>query len=78
MQQYILINNIETPFKKGMTDENRFVNFKQKNNLIIKKVRSVEFAKRKVLNLFIMRNYLDTLRKIVLKKCNLNQKTFGI
>lgn len=63
VEQYVTRNKLKTPFKNGRPGEDWFLGFSKRHNLSIKKPQSVEYARKKCLDPFIIRNYFDILKK---------------
>ncbi|XP_072401138.1 uncharacterized protein [Diabrotica undecimpunctata] len=62
---FVKENNIKTQFKDGKPGEDWFLNFKRRHNLSIKKPQSVEFARKKNLDPFLIYNYFDLLENVI-------------
>ncbi|XP_047026859.1 uncharacterized protein LOC124635108 [Helicoverpa zea] len=72
--QYVNVNKIETPFKRGIPGEDWFLNFKKRHNLSIRKPEPLEYARKKAAtDPFIIYGYFDLLKKI-LTELNLEDK----
>lgn len=70
---YVRINNIKTQFKNGIPGKHWFLNFKRRHNLSIKIPQSVEFARKKNIDPFVIYQYFDLLEKTV-KELELENK----
>lgn len=70
---YVRLNNIKTQFKNGTPGEDWFLNFKCRHNLSIKTPQSVEFARKKNVDPFLIYDYFDLLEKTV-KELGLEDK----
>lgn len=70
---YVRQNNITTRFKNGIPGEDWFLNFKRRHNLSLKIPQSVEFARKKNVDPFLMYDYFDLLEKTV-KELGLEEK----
>lgn len=62
---YVKQNKIKTQFKDGKPGEDWFLNFKRRHNLSIKKPQSVEYARKKNLDPFLIYNYFDLLENTI-------------
>lgn len=60
---FVTTNNIKTPFKNEIPEEDLFLNFKNRHNLSIKKTQSVKYNRKKSINPFIIYAYFDLLSK---------------
>lgn len=60
---YVKENNIETPFRDGTPGKDWFIGFKKRHKLSIKKPQSVEFARKKACDPFIIYKYFSILKK---------------
>ncbi|CAG5035361.1 unnamed protein product [Parnassius apollo] len=63
--QYVVENNIETPFKNGTPGEDWFLAFKKRHNLSVKKPQPVEYARKKACNPAVIYPYFDLLAKTI-------------
>ncbi len=75
VQVYVMKNELQekVPFQQGKPGEDWFLQFKKRHNLSIKKPQSVEYARRKVLDPFIINEYFNTVEK-VLHTTNLTER----
>lgn len=73
VQQYVKANQIKTQFKDDRPGSDWFINFKKRNGLSIKKPQSVEMARKKSVDPFIIQPYFDLL-KSTLDELALNNK----
>ncbi|XP_072400688.1 uncharacterized protein [Diabrotica undecimpunctata] len=62
---FVKENNIKRQFKDGKPGEDWFLNFKRRHNLSIKKPQSVEFARKKNFDPFLIYNYFDLLENVI-------------
>lgn len=62
---YIICNNIQTPFKNGIPGKDWVSNFIKRNNMSIKKPQAVEYSRKKVCDPFIIQGYFDMLHKVL-------------
>lgn len=62
IEQFVTENDIKTPFKNNRLGEDRFLNFKKRYGLSIKK-QSVEYARKKMTDPFIVSQYFDLLKE---------------
>lgn len=60
---YVKENNIKTQFKDGRPGEDWFLNFKRRHKLSLKIPQSVEYARKKNLDPFLIYDYFDLLEK---------------
>lgn len=60
---YVEQNNIKTPFKNNIPGDDWFRNFKIRHHLSIKKPQSVEYARKKMTDPFIINAYFDILNQ---------------
>lgn len=61
---YIKANNTPNSFKSEVPREDRFLGFKKRNNMSIKKSQSAKYARRKTdMVPFIMFEYYDLLKR---------------
>lgn len=58
---YVEANKLKTPFKNNIPGDEWFRNFKTRHNLSIKKPQSVEYARKKMTDPFIINEYFDIL-----------------
>ncbi|XP_071056436.1 jerky protein homolog-like [Onthophagus taurus] len=70
---YVRVNNIKTQFKNGIPGEDWFLNFKRRHNLSLTTPQSVEFARKKNVDPFLIYDYFDLLEKTV-KELGLDDK----
>lgn len=70
---YVRQNNITTQFKNGVPGEDWFLNFKRRHNLSLKTPQSVEFARKKNVDPFLIYDYFDLLEKTI-KELGLEDK----
>lgn len=63
VEQYVTTNNLKTPFRQGRPGEDWYLGFSKRHNLSIKKPQSVEYARKKCLDPFIINNYFKILKK---------------
>ena len=61
VEQFVKVNNLKTQFKNGRPGKDWFINFKKRHRLSIKKPQSVEMARKKVLDPFIIQEYFELL-----------------
>ncbi|XP_074037198.1 uncharacterized protein [Leptinotarsa decemlineata] len=73
VEKFVIKNNFKTPFKNGRPGEDWYLGFSKRHNLSIKKPQSVEFARKKCLDPFIINDYFDILKK-QLDALNLHDK----
>lgn len=73
VERYVKNNNLKTPFKGGRPGEDWFLGFSRRHNLSIKKPQSVEYARKKCLDPFIINNYFEILKN-QLDDLNLHDK----
>lgn len=62
---YCKANHLKTPFKNNYPGEDWFLAFSARHNLSIKKPQSVEFARKKCLDPFIINEYFDILKTVM-------------
>jgi hypothetical protein len=62
---YVLSNKVQTPFKNGIPGEDWFLSFKKRYNLSIKVPQSVEYARKKATDPFIIFGYFDLLERML-------------
>jgi DDE superfamily endonuclease/helix-turn-helix, Psq domain len=67
VQQFVEKNNMETPFKNGRPGTKWFLRFKLKHGLSLKQPQSVEYARKKILDPFIIYEYFDMLTEVMTK-----------
>lgn len=60
---YVQENKLKTPFKHNIPGDEWFRNFKIRHKLSIKKPQSVEYARKKMTDPFIINDYFDILDK---------------
>lgn len=60
---YVRCNNIKTQFKNGVPGEDWFLNFKRRHKLSIKTPQTVEYARKKCFDPFVIYEYFDLLEK---------------
>lgn len=70
VQQYVLKNKIPTPFKNGKPGKDWFILFRKRHRLSVKKPQSVEYARKKQTDPFIINDYFNLLHS-TLEKFNL-------
>lgn len=63
MAAYIKQNNLKTPFKNGIPGNDYFIRFKKEFNLSQKKPQSVEVARKRSMDPFIITDYFKLLKK---------------
>lgn len=73
VSQYVRQNGIDNPFKNDLPGKDWLQAFQKRNSLSIKKPQSVEIARRKACDSFIVYSYFDLLEK-VLKELDLTDK----
>lgn len=73
VREYITTNFIKTPFKENTPGEDWFLKFKSRHGLSIKKPQSVEYARKKMTDPFVIYEYFDILEKLI-QEDNLSQK----
>lgn len=61
VEQYVTRNHLKTPFKENRPGEDWYLAFAKRHNLSIKKPQSVEYARKKCLDPFVIKNYFDVL-----------------
>ncbi|XP_030751409.1 uncharacterized protein LOC115878935 [Sitophilus oryzae] len=62
---YVKENHLKTQFKDGKPGEDWFLNFKRRHNLSLKIPQSVEYARKKNLDPFLIYDYFDLLEKTI-------------
>lgn len=62
---YVKSNDIKTNFRDGVPGEDWFLKFSKRHNLSIKKAQSVEYARKKSVDPFIMSSYFDLLENTI-------------
>ncbi|XP_056636655.1 uncharacterized protein LOC130445153 [Diorhabda sublineata] len=62
---YVKRNKLKTPFKPGLPGEDWFLGFSKRYGLSIKKPQSVEYARKKSLDPFIINKYFELLKNIL-------------
>ncbi|GBP85410.1 hypothetical protein EVAR_60251_1 [Eumeta japonica] len=65
--QYVVDNNIKTPFKDGFPGEDWFIAFKNIHGLPIKKRLAAEHARKIACRPVVIYNYFDLLEKTINK-----------
>lgn len=60
---YVRRNRLKTPFKDGVPGEDWFLGFTKRHNFSIKKPQSVEYARKKSMDPFIINGYFQLLEK---------------
>lgn len=73
VRDFVISNGLETPFKNGTPGEDWFLAFKKRHSLSIKKPQSVEYARKKMTDPFVVQNYFTLLRN-TLDELELNDK----
>ncbi|CAK1603400.1 unnamed protein product [Parnassius mnemosyne] len=63
--QYVVKNNIKTPFKDGIPGEDWFIAFKNRHGLSVKKPQAVEHARRTACRPAVIYGYFDLLEKTI-------------
>lgn len=63
--QYVTANQIKTQFKNGRPSKDWFINFRKRHKLSIKKPQSVEIARKKMLDPFIIQDYFKLLKGVL-------------
>ena len=63
VQTFILKNDLldKVPFKNGVPGEDWFLGFKKRHRLSVKKPQAVEYARKKVVDPFLIHEYFDNL-----------------
>lgn len=61
--EFVSRSGLKTPFKRGRPGEDWFLGFRKKYNLSIKKPQSVEYARKKSLDSFIISQYFTILKE---------------
>lgn len=70
---YVRSRKLATPFKDGIPSEDWFLAFKARHKLSVKKPQSVEFARKKVNDPFVIKEYFSLLGKTIVE-LNLSDK----
>lgn len=67
VQNFVLRSDLldKVPFKDGMPGEVWFLGFKKRHRLSVKKPQPVEYARKKVLDPFLIYGYFDNLEKSI-------------
>lgn len=65
VQEYINKNGLRTSFKNGRPGEDWFLAFRRRHKLSIKKPQSVEFARKRCMDPFIINDYFQKLGKLL-------------
>nr|XP_023021526.1 uncharacterized protein LOC111509902 [Leptinotarsa decemlineata] len=65
VSEYVITNNIKTPFKNSFPGEDWFLRFKSRHRLSIKKPQSVEYARKKMTDPFVIYEYFDILEEAI-------------
>lgn len=63
--EYVKSNNIKVPFKSGNPGEDWFTAFSRRNNLSLKKPQSVELARQKAKDPFVIKEYFALLKSTI-------------
>lgn len=77
VDDYVNQNKRITPFKNGIPGKDWFLAFKEHHALSVKKPQSVEYARKKAVDPFIIYPYFDLLEKTICK-LNLQNKPSAI
>ncbi|XP_074039973.1 uncharacterized protein [Leptinotarsa decemlineata] len=70
---YVKEKGLKTPFKDGVPSKDWFIAFKQRHNLSLKKPQSVEYAREKACDPFIIKHYFNNLKSTI-DELNLSDK----
>lgn len=71
--EYVHKNKVKTPFKDGNPGEDWFLGFKKRHRLSLKKPQSLEYARKKATDPFVIYQYFDLLEE-TLQKLDLTDK----
>lgn len=64
MEQYLKNNSIKTPFKDNVPGDDYFLNFKRRHGLSQKKPQSVEVARKRAADPFVISHYFELLQEV--------------
>ncbi|XP_055623549.1 uncharacterized protein LOC129766978 [Toxorhynchites rutilus septentrionalis] len=64
MKQYLEKNSIKTPFKNGIPGDDYFLNVKRRHNLSQKKPQSVEVARKRAADPFVISQYFELVQEV--------------
>lgn len=77
VSEYVQENKLKTPFKNNIPGDEWFKNFKLRHKLSIKKPQSVEYARKKMTDPFVINEHFDLLES-TLKELSLQNKPQNI
>ena len=84
---FVRMNGLVTPFKDFVPGADWFINFRKRHNLSIKKPQSVEYARKKMTDPFVVQEYFQLLRKALYELqlyakpdqiCNMDETSFSM
>lgn len=64
--RYVTEKKMKTPFKNNVPGEDWFLGFKKRHRLSLKKPQSLEFARKKATDPFVIQNYFDLLEQTLI------------
>lgn len=64
MSQYLKKNSIKTPFKDNIPGNDYFFNFKRRHGLSLKKPQSVEVARKRAADPFVISDHFDLVQDV--------------